>query len=77
MEKNYFTINGKKFQIDTKKENFLDELIKNYLKHKNIKVAVAVNYELIQKSKWKNKKILKGDEIEIVQPFFGGWFGKW
>ena len=72
MEKNYFTINGKQFQIDTKKENFLDELIKKYLKHKNIKVAVAVNYELIQKSKWKSKKILKGDEIEIVQPFFGG-----
>ena len=72
MEKNYFTINGKQFQIDTKKENFLDELIKNYLKHKNIKVAVAVNYELIQRSKWKSKKILKGDEIEIVQPFFGG-----
>ena len=72
MEKNYFTINGKQFQIDTKKENFLDELIKNYLKHKNIKVAVAVNYKLIQKSKWKSKKILKGDEIEIVQPFFGG-----
>ena len=72
MEKNYFKINGKQFQIDTKKENFLDELIKNYLKHKNIKVAVAVNYELIQKSKWKSKKILKGDEIEIVQPFFGG-----
>ena len=72
MEKNYFTINGKQFQIDTKKENFLDELIKNYLKHKNIKVAVAVNYELIQKSKWKSKKILKGDEIEIVHPFFGG-----
>ena len=72
MEKNYFTINGKQFQIDTKKENFLDELIKNYLKHKKIKVAVAVNYELIQKSKWKSKKILKGDEIEIVQPFFGG-----
>ena len=72
MEKNYFTINGKQFQIDTKKENFLDELIKNYLKHKKIKVAVAVNYELIQKSKWKSKKILKGDEIEIVQHFFGG-----
>lgn len=72
MEKNYLTINGKQFQIDTKKENFLDELIKNYLKNKNIKVAVAVNYKLIQKSKWKSKKILKGDEIEIVQPFFGG-----
>ena len=72
MEKNYFTINGKRFQIDPKKEKFLDELIKNYLKHKNIKVAVAVNYELIQMSKWKNKKILKGDKIEIVQPFFGG-----
>ena len=72
MEKNYFTINGTQFQIDTKKENVLDELIKNYLKNKNIKVAVAVNYKLIQKSKWKSKKILEGDKIEIVQPFFGG-----
>ena len=72
MKKNYFTINGTQFLIDAKKENFLEELIKNYLKNKNIKVAVAVNYEMIQRSKWKSKKITKGDKIEIVQPFFGG-----
>jgi len=58
--------------IDTKKENFLEELIKIYLKNKNMRVAVAVNYELIQRSKWKSKKIIRGDKIEIVQPFFGG-----
>ena len=72
MKKNYFTINGTQFLIDAKKDNFLEELIKNYLKNKNIKVAVAVNYEMIQRSKWKSKKIIKGDKIEIVQPFFGG-----
>ena len=72
MKKNYFTINGAQFSIDTKKENFLEELIKIYLKNKNMRVAVAVNYELIQRSKWKSKKIIKGDKIEIVQPFFGG-----
>lgn len=72
MKKNYFTINGAQFLIDTKKENFLEELINNYLKNKNIRVAVAVNYELIQRSKWKTKKIIRGDKIEIVQPFFGG-----
>ncbi len=72
MKKNYFTINGAQFLIDTKKENFLEELIKIYLKNKNMRVAVAVNYELIQRSKWKSKKIIRGDKIEIVQPFFGG-----
>ena len=72
MKKNYFTINGAQFSIDAKKENFLEELINNYLKNKNIRVALAVNYELIQRSKWKSKKIIRGDKIEIVQPFFGG-----
>tara|TARA_Y100000991_G_scaffold171507_1_gene133249 strand:- start:156 stop:374 length:219 start_codon:yes stop_codon:yes gene_type:complete len=72
MKKNYFTINGTQFLIDVTKENSLEELIKNYLKNKNIKVAVAVNYEIIQRTKWKSKKIIKGDKIEIVQPFFGG-----
>ena len=72
MKKNYFTINGAQFLIDAKKENFLEELINNYLENKNIRVAVAVNYELIQRSKWKTKKIIRGDKIEIVQPFFGG-----
>ena len=37
-----------------------------------ISIAVAVNNELVQKSKWKSKIIKEGDVIEIVQPFFGG-----
>ena len=43
---------------------------KNY-KDKKIRVAVAVNSRLTE-SDWKKKKILNGDKIEIVQPYFGG-----
>ena len=49
----------------------LDDLLKIY-KDKDIKIAVAVNNRLIEKSEWKKKKISNGDVIEIVQPFFGG-----
>ena len=52
----------------------LEVLITNtFLKKKNeLSLAVAVNSELVQKSKWKSKVIKEGDVIEIVQPFFGG-----
>ena len=46
--------------------------MKKVLNDKKIKVAVAVNNRLVMKSDWKKKKILNGDVIEIVQPFFGG-----
>ena len=49
-----------------------DDLVKKFVKDKKVKVAVAVNNQLIVKSEWKKKKIFNGDIIEIVQPFFGG-----
>ena len=71
MPRKICTVNGKEFKI-SKMEYFLEELVKNFIKNNKIKVAVAVNNKLIVKSDWKKKRIVDGDIIEIVQPFFGG-----
>ncbi len=71
---NKYSVNGKIFECDLK-DPFLSELIENFLKGNNsskFNIAVAVNDVLIEKYKWKRKKIFKGDKIEIVAPFFGG-----
>ena len=48
----------------------LEDLITTTVEKKNeLSLAVAVNNELVQKSKWKSKVIKEGDVIEIVQPF--------
>ncbi len=39
---------------------------------KNNNIAVAVNYEVVQKTKWTDYKIKSGDIIEIVRPLKGG-----
>ena len=36
------------------------------------KIAVALNYNLVKKSKWEKTKICENDRIEIVVPFSGG-----
>ena len=66
-------VNGNEFPIK-QIEFYLDDLLKQFIKDKNIQmsVAVAVNSKLIGKSEWKKKKISSGDIIEIVQPFYGG-----
>ncbi len=72
-KKTYF-INGKSFVCEIK-EPYLEELIETFL---NVKVkeksniAVAVNNVLVQRRKWKKKKIFLNDKIDIVAPFFGG-----
>ena len=71
MFKKICIVNGNELKID-EMDFHLDDLVKKILKDKKIKVAVAVNNILVQKSDWKKKKILNGDVIEIVQPFFGG-----
>ena len=71
MFKNICIVNGNEFEID-KMEFHLEDLLKKILKNKKVRVAVAVNNRLVLKSDWKKKKILNGDIIEIVQPFFGG-----
>ncbi len=73
MSKRKCLINGASFTIK-KCGVQLDDLINSTVgKKKNqLSLAVAVNNELVQKSKWKSMIIKEGDVIEIVQPFFGG-----
>ena len=71
MSKNTCIVNGNEFQIE-KTEFHLEDLVKKIIKDKKIRVAVAVNSRIVMKSDWKKKKILNGDKIEIVQPYFGG-----
>jgi thiamine biosynthesis protein ThiS len=71
-KKNCF-VNGAPFTIKNCSIH-LEDLIKIAVgkKRNKLSLAVAVNNQLVQKSKWKKKVIKEGDMIEIVQPFFGG-----
>ena len=72
--KNKYVINGKNFTCELE-EPYLEELIEVFLKKsvsKNSKIAVAVNNQIVERCKWKKKKINFQDKIEIVAPFFGG-----
>ncbi len=71
---NTYMINGENFSCAVK-EPVLNDLVEIFLKRglnakKNI--AVAVNDVLVEKWKWKKRKINQDDKIEIVTPFFGG-----
>ena len=62
-------INGKKKLV-----NFDCSLL-DILEEFNIKsrfIAIEINKEVIPKSKYSTKKILKGDNIEILQMIGGG-----
>ena len=62
-------INGKKKLVNT------DCCLLDILEEFNVKsnfIAIEVNKEVIPKSKYSTKKILKGDSIEIVQMIGGG-----
>ena len=72
--KNMYFINGKNFSCELK-EPYLENLIEIFLNKsisKKSKIAVAVNNQMIERCKWKKKKINFQDKIEIVAPFFGG-----
>ena len=73
LENKYF-INGKNFSCELK-EPYLEDLIEIFLNKSSLmksKIAVAVNNQMIERYKWKKKKINFQDKIEIVAPFFGG-----
>ena len=73
MRKRKCFINGVSFTIKSCGVQLEDLINTTVGKKKNqLSLAVAVNNELVQKSKWKNKVIKEGDIIEIVHPFFGG-----
>jgi len=63
-------INGKSISI--KSHTMLNMLKEINVNFENDNIAVAVNEEIVQKSKWTNYKIKSGDIIEIVRPLKGG-----
>ncbi len=72
--KNKYSINGNDFTCELK-EPYLEELIEIFLNKailENSQIAVAVNNQIVERCKWKKKKINFQDKIEIVAPFFGG-----
>ena len=62
-------VNGASFTIKNCGIQLEDLITTTVGKKKQLSLAVAVNNELVQKSKWKSKVIKEGDVIEIVQPF--------
>ncbi len=72
--KNKYFINGKNFSCELK-EPYLEDLVVIFLNKSNLKeskIAVAVNNQMIERCKWKKKKVNFQDKIEIVAPFSGG-----
>ena len=63
-------INGNNLPI--KSHTILNMLKEIRVNSKNNNIAVAVNYEVDQKTKWTDYKIKSGDIIEIVRPLKGG-----
>ena len=63
-------INGNNLSI--KSHTILNMLKEIRVNSKNNNIAVAVNYEVVQKSKWTDYNIKSGDIIEIVRPLKGG-----
>ena len=61
-------LNGSSYKIDT--ETNLNQLL-NKLKIQKTKVAVEVNAAIVEKNKYPNVILNKGDKVEIVH-FIGG-----
>ena len=61
-------LNGNSYEIDT--ETNLNQLL-NKLKIQKTKVAVEVNGAIVEKNKYPNVILNKGDKVEIVH-FIGG-----
>ena len=61
-------LNGSSYEINNGTN--LDELLNKLKIHKN-KVAIEVNGEIVEKSKYSNLILNKNDKVEIVR-FIGG-----
>jgi len=62
-------INGIK---KTYKTSLTLETLLNELDHASKKVAIEVNDEIIPRSQYKNKLVVDGDKIEIINAVGGG-----
>ena len=62
------TVNGEPREIVSERvDALLDEL-----EYEGSHFAIAVNYDVLPKSRWAETSIKNGDEIEIITPRQGG-----
>ena len=62
------TVNGEAREIlSVSVDALLDEL-----EYEGTHFAIAVNYDVLPKSRWAETKLKNGDEIEIITPRQGG-----
>lgn len=62
------TVNGERREIAAQT---VDALL-NELAYEGTHVAIAVNFEVLPKSRWADALLKSGDEIEIITPRQGG-----
>ena len=62
------TVNGEQREIASRS---VDALL-GELEYQGSHFAVAVNYDVLPKSRWAETQINNGDEIEIITPRQGG-----
>jgi sulfur carrier protein len=62
------TVNGEAREIAA---NRLDALL-GELEYEGTHFAIAVNYDVMPKSRWAETQLMDGDEIEIITPRQGG-----
>ena len=62
------TVNGEQREIASKSV----EALLSELEYEGTHFAIAVNYDVLPKSRWAETQIQAGDEIEIITPRQGG-----
>jgi sulfur carrier protein len=62
------TINGEAREVNASR---VDALLSE-LEYEGTHFAIAVNYDVLPKSRWAETQIKSGDEIEIITPRQGG-----
>ena len=62
------TINGEAREINA---SSVDALLRE-LEYEGTHFAIALNYDVLPKSRWAETQIKTGDEIEIITPRQGG-----
>jgi sulfur carrier protein len=62
------TVNGEPIEITAQR---IDALL-GELEYEGSHFAIALNYDVIPKSKWAETSLKGGDEIEIITPRQGG-----
>jgi sulfur carrier protein len=62
------TVNGEQREISA---DHVDALL-NELEYEGTHFAIALNYDVLPRSRWAETRLRPGDEIEIITPRQGG-----